>query len=307
MIRIFYKTPRDTETNELNKPKDGSWVVATKPTHDELAELTKQLDLDLDTLKDALDPYEAPRIARDEEDVYIFTRYCHPENPVSATEPLLILVTKNQLITVSPYAVDFIGQLSNKLATPTTKTVKLLLQIFEAQNETYASYLDTVTRLTLRTRTQLSKSEFTNKDFLKMIDAEEDLNEMLTTLQSYAMTLEMLFAEKIFILSPDEKELLEDIRLRASELIELTRSRLRSVENIREVYNTITSASLNETFKRLTSIAIFMTIPTIIGGLYGMNVQLPAGDSPYAFIGVMGIILLLVFIAIIIFRKKKWL
>jgi magnesium transporter len=307
VINILYKARNGDDTEILTEPKKGCWVAITRPDDDHILSIAKSLDLDVDTLRDALDPYEAPRIAVDETDTYIFTRYCHPENKLSATEPLLILLTKNEIVTVSPYAVDFLKDLSSRLTTPTSERTKLMLSIFKELNQTYRAYLEEVTRMTLKIRTQITKTTFTNKEFLKMIDVEEDLNEMLTTLQSYSMTLEVLFLEKVFKLSPDEKELLEDIKLNASELIDLTRSRLRSVENLREVYNTVTSTALNATFKRLTSIAIFMSIPTIVGGLYGMNITLPLATGQYAFFGVLGLIAVLVSVTIYIFKRNKWL
>lgn len=307
MVKTYIRTPKDNEIRLLDKPVDGAWISATRPTHDELHDLTKQLDLDIHTLRDALDPYEAPRIDRDETDVYVFTRYCHPENKLASTEPLLILITEQNIITVSPYAVDFLEALEQKLTTPTNHKVKLLLEILRASNETYRGYLNEIIKMTFKTRAQLSNASFTNKEFLKLIDIEEDLNEMLTSLQPTSLLFEALNAEKLFRLSPDEKEFLDDLRLEASELIELTKARLRTIENIREVYNTISNATLNETFKRLTSIAIFMTIPTIIGGLYGMNITLPMANEKYAFLEVLGIIVVCIVVAIYIFRRKKWL
>ena len=185
--------------------------------------------------------------------------------------------------------------------------MKLLLEILSASHDTYRKYLGDIIKLTFKIRTQLSTSSFSNKDFLKMIDVEEDLNEMLTSLQPNSLLLEALFSEKVVRLSPDEKESLEDLRLESSELIELTKARLRTIENIREVYNTLSNATLNATFKRLTSIAIFMTIPTIVGGLYGMNIALPFAHHQYAFLEVVGAIVVLAGIAIYVFHRKKWL
>lgn len=307
MVKIFIRSPISKDVQKLDEPIPGSWICVTKPTHDDLVKVAKALDLDINTLKDALDPYEAPRIARDESDVYIFTRYCHPENKLASTEPLLILITQNEIVTVSPYAVDFLNELSTTLKTDTTQRVKFLLEILEQSNETYRKYLNEIIKLSFKIRTQLSTSSFTNKDFLRMIDVEEDLNEMLTSLQPNSILLEALFGEKIFKLSPKERELLEDLRLESSELLEITKARLRTIENIREVYNTISNASLNETFKKLTSIAIFLSIPTIIGGLYGMNLSLPLVNQKYAFLEVVGIISILVTLAIYVFKRKKWL
>lgn len=307
MIKTYIRTPKDSSIRPLDTPAKGSWISVTRPTHEDLVKLTKELDLDLDTLRDALDPYEAPRIARDDTDVYVFTRYCHPENKFAATEPLLILITPNEIVTVSPYAVDFLRDLESTLDTNTADKIRLLLEILQASNQSYRKYLDEIIKHTFKVRTQLSTGAFTNKDFLFLIDIEEDLNEMLTSLQPNAILLEALFGEKIFKLGPDEKELLEDLRLEASELIENTKARLRTVENIREVYNTISNASLNQTFKKLTSLAIFLSIPTIVGGLFGMNVVLPYATEKYAFFEVLGLITILIALTVYIFKRKKWL
>lgn len=307
MVKIYLHSLKNKNIQQIDEPQPGCWVSITKPTKEDLINVTKALDLDLGTLEDALDPYEAPRIARDESDVYIFTRYCHPQNKLASTEPLLILITSKEIVTVSPYAVDFLNDLSSTLKTDTNHRVKLLLEILEQSHETYRSYLNDIIKLTFKIRTQLSTSSFSKADFLKMIDIEEDLNEMLTSLQPNSLLLEALFSEKLFKLSPEEKELLEDLRLESSELIEITKARLRTIENIREVYNTLSNASLNETFKILTSIAIFLTIPTIVGGLYGMNLQLPLVNEKYAFFEVIGIIIALLVVALYVFKRKKWL
>jgi zinc transporter len=46
---------------------------------------------------------------------------------------------------------------------------------------------------------------------------------------------------------------------------------------------------------------------TFISGLYGMNVGLPMANSPYAFLIVIGICLLISVLLIFFFIKKHWL
>lgn len=307
MIKIFHRTVRDTETSELELPIKGSWISATKPDGADIEVLSKLLDLDTDTLKDALDPYEAPRIAVDEKDVYIFTRYCHPQNKMASTEPLLILFTPSHVVTVSPYDVDFLNNPLKKPSHVTTQKTKLVLELLEQINETYRVYLDEITRTTFKMRTQLNGATLANADFLKFIDLEEDLNEMLTSLQPYSLVLEALFSGKYIPLHSNDQDLIEDLKLSTSELIELTRSRLRTMENMRDVYSAISTNILNATFKRLTSISIFIAIPTLVGGLYGMNVALPFDAQPFVFWYIAGITVFVISLVILIFRRNKWL
>jgi magnesium transporter len=307
MIRITYKSARDSEPQNLTTPKKGSWIDATNPDAKDLADLAKLLDLDEATLKDALDPYEAPRIEVDQNDVYIFTRYCRPgSNKSTSTEPLLILYTPTQVVTVSPKPAEFLDKVAEASPTTTQKT-KFVLGVLKEVNATYMDYLNKVTRETFRIRRGMSQESLSGKDFLDVIDIEEDLNEMLTSLQPYSIVLESIFSGKYMDMHAEDQELVEDLKLSTSEIIELTRSRLRTLENIRDVHSTISTNSLNATFKRLTSISIFMAIPTIVGGLYGMNVALPFDKHPAAFWIVLAVISTAVFSTIVYFRRKNWL
>lgn len=307
MIKTYFKGIKDNKPRLIEKTKKGSWILVTKPTDTDLETLASNLDLDIDSLRDAIDPYEAPRIAWDETDIYVFTRYCHPQNMQTATEPLLILITPNEILTVSPYECGFLEKVVSSLPVLTNQRHRILLEVLRGVNDTYETYLESIVKMTYRVRTQISTSSFTNRDFLKMIDVEEDLNEMLTSLQLNSSLLDLLLGGKVFPLGPDELEVLEDLRLECAELLNRTKTRLKTMENIRDVYNTISNASLNATFKRLTSIAIFMTIPTIVGGLYGMNIALPLASQKYAFFEVLGVIAIITTIVIYIFKRKKWL
>jgi magnesium transporter len=105
----------------------------------------------------------------------------------------------------------------------------------------------------------------------------------------------------------DDRDSIEDIEHSASELITLVQGRLRTLVNMRQAYDAIATTNLNNTFKRLTSIAIFLTIPTIIGGLWGMNVPVPLEHTRFAFVEVLGVIGVLTAIVVWVFNRKKWL
>jgi magnesium transporter len=90
-------------------------------------------------------------------------------------------------------------------------------------------------------------------------------------------------------------------------LIEITKSRLRTLVNIRQAYDTIATNNLNKTFKRLTSIGIFLTIPMIAGGLWGMNVVVPLNDEPHAFTVIILATTILTLSTVVYFKKRRWL
>ncbi len=82
------------------------------------------------------------------------------------------------------------------------------------------------------------------------------------------------------------------------------------IDGTRELLSSIIDNRLNNVMKYLTSITLVMAIPTIISGIYGMNVNgagMPLSDSPYGFGIICGIIFLICGITLWVLRKKKML
>jgi magnesium transporter len=164
-----------------------------------------------------------------------------------------------------------------------------------------------VNKQLLGIRSKLSKSDIKNEYFVEFIDIEENLNEYLTALQPQAAMFRNLLNGRFLPLYEDDKDMVEDLLHSTTELIDLIKSRLKTISNIRDAYSTIMANNLNRIFKRLTSIGIFLTVPTIIASLYGMNVLLPNENSQYAFWEVLATITILTTLVVIIFKKLKWL
>ncbi|PID32367.1 hypothetical protein CR970_00725 [Candidatus Saccharibacteria bacterium] len=307
MQTIYYSSVRNRALEKLGAVRKGAWVSLVAPTQAELDAFAEQNGLNADLMADARDIYEAPRVEEDDGNIYIFTRYCNPGGTEVATEPLLIVYTPDNLITISrhntPIYKRLLDQGKDILTTQKTKTMMLILA---EVNRSYRLHLNRVSKQILRFRAELKKSDISNKEFVHIIELEEDLNEFLAALQPGATALSMLTSGRYVRLYEDDRDFIEDIQLDNAELIEFTRSRLSALRNIRQVHDAIATNNLNRTFKRLTSISIFLTIPTIMGGLWGMNVALPFADNPSGFWIVLLLAVFFTSMTVIIFNAKKW-
>jgi len=310
MQSIYHRTIREESLEKINSPKKGSWINVSSPDNNELIALEKKYDLEADLLEDGIDLYEAPRLEREGKSLYLYVRYSRPHGQHTSTHPLLIIISPDNIITISRAESEPVEILIKRGDIVTTQKVKLVLEILEEVNRGYRSHLNTVTKRILSTRNKLQRTIIKNADVLNFIDIEEDLNEFLAALQPYGIVLQALLSGKYIKVYEKDEDLIEDLQLSASELIELTKSRLKTIQNIREAYTAIATNNLNQIFKRLTSIAIFMSIPTIISGFYGMNVLLPISDNsnnPNAFWIIAGITIAVMSGFIVYFKKKKWL
>lgn len=308
MTTIYYSRARDRALQVVDVPRAGSWVAITAPTAADLDKLAADYSLDRDNLDDAVDIYEAPRIEVEDGAVYVYTRYCHPEGQDIATEPLLIIYTADYVITVSRLQTDILARLTtDQLEFVTTQKTKLLLQMLAEINRSYEQQTRKVSKRILQLRAHMRSVTLSNREFVGIIELEEDLNEFLSALQPQALLFSSLLSGKYIRLYEEDRDIIEDIERSTGELITQVQGRLRTLVNMRQAYDAIATTNLNNTFKRLTSIAIFLTIPTIVGGIWGMNVNLPFEHAHYAFIGVLGVIVVLEIGTIWLFQRKKWL
>jgi magnesium transporter len=307
MATIYYSQARKRDLQILQTPRAGSWVAVEAPDDAELNKLAADYGLDRDNLADAVDIYEAPRVEVEDGVVYIYTRYCYPEGREIATEPLLIIYAHDYLLTVMRSKTTIIDRLKhNNIDVVTTQKTKTLLQILSEINRSYELQLTRLSKRILQTRAHMRQSRINTREFISIIELEEDLNEFLSALQPQALLFRSLLSGKYMRLYEEDRDIVEDIELSAGELITQVQGRLRTLVNMRQAYDAIATNNLNNTFKRLTSIAIFLTIPTIIGGLYGMNVPLPFQHAQHAFLFVLGLIAVITAAFIWFFRRKKW-
>jgi magnesium transporter len=264
MITIYYSRARERALQKLDQPRAGSWISVTSPTEKDLDMLSDTYGLDRDTLEDAVDIYEAPRIETYQGAVYLFTRYCHPEGAEIATEPLLIVYTSDYIFTVSRIETTILDRLiRDQLEFVTTQKTKTVLWMLDEINKSYEKHLTKVARRVLQLRAELRQSRLSAKEFVRIIELEEDLNEFLSALQPQSLLFNSLLGGKYLRLYEDDRDMIEDIERSTGELIGQVQGRLRTLVNMRQAYDAIATTNLNATFKRLTSIAIFLTIPTL--------------------------------------------
>lgn len=308
MITHYHSSARARTLSVIKEPKAGSWCHVVQPSAEELDYVAETFKLDRDILNDAIDAYEAPRVENEDGATYVFARYCRPEDPDIPTEPILIIYTNDAIVTVMRSDDPLLAQIiDGTVGILTTQKTKTFLHIFEQINRSYRLQLNTVAKQILRFRSQIRQTTVSSVDVIRFIELEEDLNEFLTALRPQELVLNALESGKYMRLYEDDRDLVEDIMLNTSELHELCKSRLRSVVNIRQSYDAIATNELNRTFKRLTSIAIFLSIPTIFGGFFGMNVALPFQDYKYASLVVAGLMVISIYLFVRYFRKRNWL
>jgi len=305
MIYNYYRSRKDSEIKRIDSFSSKTWVYVESPNDLEISKLVKKFKLDEGLLRDALDPFEVPRFEKDGGTIYFFVRAPIVEDGILSTVPLLVTISRNFVVTVINRPSNIFEKfLNNKIHFSTENKVRLFLQIFGEINNLYDSSLVTISRIISQASTDIEKIE--NKDIVKFVNYEQITNNYLSRLIQNNSVLNRVKTDRSIKFNEEDEELLDDLILANGQLIELSKNSLQNVKNIRDSYSTILSNNLNRVIKLLTSLTIILNVPTMIAGLWGMNVNVPFAESIYAFIFVLVIIALICAILIKIFRKKDW-
>jgi magnesium transporter len=71
MITMYHSHTRSKVLKAIDESKAGAWLNVVEPSEDELTLLAQMYKLDADLLHDAIDPYESPRVEREDDSVYV--------------------------------------------------------------------------------------------------------------------------------------------------------------------------------------------------------------------------------------------
>lgn len=282
MITFYRSDVQNPEIKQVKKLLAGSWIRCERPGEDELAILV-ELGLDEDILRDSLDPHEIPRLDSEDDWSYFITRLPDTDDDFNDfTTPILFAIGKNNVVTVSR---DPLGRLwqpfIDKVPIPTTQKTKLLMHMIDAITRQYGTRVAQINR-----QMRAATSDVRNlnpKEITRLVEYERKLNDYLDALIPTNTAIEKLLGGKIINLYEDDRNLIEDLSIDLEQLMARCTSLLRTITNLRDSYRAVMDTRLNETMRLLTVITMAFTIPTMIAGLFGMNVDIPGAGSPMMF------------------------
>jgi magnesium transporter len=107
---------------------------------------------------------------------------------------------------------------------------------------------------------------------------------------------------------PEDKELLGDVIVETKQAIEMTGIYRDIINGTRELLSSVIDNRMNTIMKLLTVITLIMAIPTVISGIYGMNLDsrwMPLATTAHGFAIVCGIIVIICVLVFLWLRKKR--
>ncbi|WP_297596623.1 magnesium transporter CorA family protein [uncultured Cetobacterium sp.] len=319
MIKI-YKSHNDilekklfsiSETLEVEKlTEKNTWIHLSNPTEEEIKVVTNSFDIPEEHIRAALDEEEKARLEIDDDIILVIIDVpIHDDNNRCSftTVPLGIILLNDHILTVSTVKLALIEEfIQGRIKSFFTfKKTRFILQMLFRNSTYFLLYLKQIGRISDNIERQL-KNNLRNQELMLLLELEKSLVYFTTSLKSNEAVLERMMRTEIVKRYPDDLELLEDVIIETKQAIEMANIYSSILGSTRDAFSTVMSNNLNIVMKKLTSITIVFAIPTVVSGLWGMNVGgVPFATDTYGFLWVVLVAVLFgIAITWILFKKE---
>ena len=276
MLTYYRSENGGVAITEQDTVRPGDWVRSERPNAGDI-ETLHGFGLDPDILTDALDPHEVPRIEHDDGWTYFITRVPDVGDDFNDfTTPIMFALGKEYTVTVSR---DLLGRLwqpfidSNSAVT--NNQAQLFLSMVEMILQSYQKRVALINRQMRSVTSDVGRLR--PQDIATLVEYERKLNDYLDALIPSNTALEKTLNPRFNLLrlAEEDQDMVEDLSVEIEQVIARCKSLLRTITNVRDSYRAVMDTRLNETMRILTVATLALTIPTMLAGILGMNVDFP--------------------------------
>jgi len=246
------------------------WLDCEAPTKEELRSLAKHYSVDANELEDALDKNERARVRSNGNHHFIIYKRPVIKEEGFRTGSLGILWTGNTLITIHKKHIRELVEIAHTNHKDMETPINFTQVILDALTSSYFTAIESMgEELTKLEEKVVKPSPKTHtKVILKL---RKTLIYFQKSLLANREVLHTISEGNAFVLSKNDSRIFHNIRNDNLQLLDLTNIYSEVLSSILETDLASTNAALGDVMKKLTVIASFALVPTLIASVYGMN------------------------------------
>jgi len=299
-MQYYQRNKSNGKLRSLQKYAKDSWVDIVNPSEEEIDFLVKTLKLNADHIVDGLDADEIPRFEEENGIIYLFLRVPFGGDQ-NGSHSFLLAVTKHNVITISKGDLGIIEKVSSSRDFLISDKTAGITNTLSFISRSYGLNVRRILKEVRKDRRHLDS--LGDKDILDLVSQEDSLNDYTSSLFPLMNVYSQLTKLKQIKFEGEETEIIDDLVIDLHQTLKTTQYSLKSISNMREYYNTALTNKLNKKISLLTMFTIFLTIPTVLGSIYGMNVALPLQSHPDIFM-MLGLFVLGIWAVLLLLVKK---
>ena len=286
------------------------WIDCEAPTKEDLDFIQKRYEINALLLEDTVDTNHLPKFEEDEGVKFFLTRENtdlerKSLNSISDVSTKLgILIINKTIITIhrmnnkSIYEYKKEVLLAKEEVTPSIIALKLGLKVIKSYDDENIILLDKLDKM--ENEIFLNNSNLSNKiKRLYKLKRKSGLNTRILNISS-----EWVNSYKYLDLTDAQ---FTDLTDKYKDVVADFEHLNAQVTSLIQMFLALSDQQANQVMKLLAIYSVYFLPLTFIAGIYGMNFDvMPELHSPYGYYITLGVMLTIVLITFIYFRRKKW-
>lgn len=258
------------------------WIQLTNPNEIEVHRIIDELKVPEDFVRSALDDEEGPRLDLDDDTGYRLIVFDIPVTQTKnedsdapyTTMPLSIIQKDNLTISVclndsSKFNDIEHGTLRSNVL---LDSPKILYQFLLSFHNLYEVYLRAIDKSSTNIESKLLRNNKTDTILVEFMKLKNALIYFASSLRQNILVVDKLLAQRTN-LTEDDIETLENIQVEIKQAFATCNLQRELMNETMDTYANIVNNRLAERMRFLTIVTIILAIPTLIAGIYGMNLD----------------------------------
>jgi len=317
MIRIFYRKDGgiDTVRSQMDFAAIGKdnvlWIDLIEPTGEEKRAVESFINTEVQTRAEAEEIESSSRFYEEGRSVFANTNFLSPADDEILMDPVSFILSDGILTTIREISIRSFDVLQNKIQAMPKEFpdgFSVFVEIMDKRVDLDADIVELMSKDVSQLSKRLNQNEGLAEDFLL------DINQ----LQENAMVIRENIVDKQRLISnllksklcPKDKDIRDDLTVILQDIASLINHTNFSFERLEYLQNTvlgIINLEQNKIMKVFTFVSLLLMPATLLASFYGMNVALPFADKWWAWIGIAGLMFLLLFGIWIFFKRRRML
>lgn len=315
MVSIFYRSEGEILLSQsvadfrTLKPEVVVWIDLLSPDGDEKRSVESFLNTEIQSRAQAEEIESSSRFSETGTAIFANTNFLMPGPEEYAMEAVSFTLVGNVLATLRDVPLRSFTELQRKIQYVPRLYPNgywVFVSIMDQRVDLDADIIELMSKEIAQYSRRINQQEDINEDFLL------DINQ----LQDNTMTIRENIVDKQRLISnmlksdkyPSELEprlnvLLQDI----SSLINHSNFSFERLEYLQDTVVGLINLEQNRIMKIFTLISLLLMPPTLVASFYGMNVSLPLSGKWWAYLFVLGIMILSLAVVLFLFKRRRML
>lgn len=291
--------------------KKVAWIEVIQATDEEIQFLLDEYHLPEDYLSDVNDPNEVPRFEGLDDprpNLFVLSYPVHVEDLTYVTRVVSIIVIDDFVVTVrSDDSLIFRDLHLNDFTKTIEKghienfVLEITWRISKEFERAITEFMDAIEII----QNNIRRSTHTDSLY-EMIEINKSLIHFQSAIEENNHVLKSMVEMEYLSNSTAREDLMHDLLIENKQAQIMIRKSMDLVSHLSSMYSNVINNNLNIIMKVLTSLTIVMTVPTIISGFWGMNVDLPMMENPNAFWHLLWITIVISLLLVLILRRRDY-